>query len=105
MYGLHAPVRLEMERNLVSSAPTPLSLGLPGAGFTRPSNLALDILTGHDEEIRPEDVLIGTCSPSAGLACRPRNTTDSGMMAHADRVHTAPLGDFHRTMERKFRIA
>ncbi|GAA6026570.1 hypothetical protein JCM8202_006267, partial [Rhodotorula sphaerocarpa] len=80
MYGLHAPVRLEMERALVSSAPTPLSLGLPGAGFTRPSNLALDILTGHDEEIRPEDVLI-------------------------DRVHTAPLGDFHRTMERKLRIA
>ncbi|POY70987.1 hypothetical protein BMF94_6014 [Rhodotorula taiwanensis] len=80
MYGLHAPIRLEMERQLVQSAPTPLSLGLPGAGFTRPGNLALEILTGRDEEIRPEDVLI-------------------------DRVQTAPLGDFHRQMERKFRIA
>lgn len=59
MYGLHAPVRLEMERQLVGAAPTPLSLGLPGSGFTRPGNLGLDILTGRDEEIRPEDVLIG----------------------------------------------
>ncbi|GAA5971007.1 hypothetical protein JCM8115_004771 [Rhodotorula mucilaginosa] len=80
MYGLHAPVRLEMERQLVGAAPTPLSLGLPGSGFTRPGNLGLDILTGRDEEIRPEDVLI-------------------------DRVHTAPPADFHRTMERKLRIA
>ncbi|TNY22607.1 proteasome maturation factor UMP1-domain-containing protein, partial [Rhodotorula diobovata] len=56
-YGLHAPVRLGMERALVQQAPTPLSLGLPGAGFTKPGNLHLDILMGRDEEIRPEDVL------------------------------------------------
>ncbi|GAA5877950.1 hypothetical protein JCM3774_004764 [Rhodotorula dairenensis] len=80
MYGLHAPVRLEMERQLVAAAPTPLSLGLPGAGFTRPTNLGLDILTGRDEQITPQDVLI-------------------------DRVQTAPPADFHRAMERKLRIA
>lgn len=67
MYGLHAPIRLEMERQLVQSAPTPLSLGLPGAGFTRPGNLALEILTGRDEEIRPEDVLIGEFSRGESL--------------------------------------
>jgi len=48
-----------MERALVQAAPTPLSLGLPGSGFTKPGNLALEILMGTDEEIRPEDVLIG----------------------------------------------
>ncbi|BGP43087.1 hypothetical protein JCM10449v2_007102 [Rhodotorula kratochvilovae] len=79
MYGLHAPVRLGMERALVSSAPTPMSLGLPGAGFTRPGNLHLDILMGRDEEIRPEDVLI-------------------------DRAQTAQMGDFHLGMERKLRL-
>lgn len=36
-----------------------MSLGLPGSGFTKPGNLHLDILMGRDEEIRPQDVLIG----------------------------------------------
>lgn len=41
-------------------APTPLSLGLPGMGFTKPGgNVHLDVLMGRDEEITPEDVLIG----------------------------------------------
>ncbi|GAA5937241.1 hypothetical protein JCM3775_001589 [Rhodotorula graminis] len=78
-YGLHAPVRLGMERALVQSAPTPLSLGLPGNGFTKPGNLALDILMGLDEEIRPEDVLI-------------------------DRAQSTAMGDFHLGMERKLRL-
>lgn len=42
--------------NAQSHAPFSLS-GL--GGFTRPSNLHLDILTGRDEEIRPEDILVG----------------------------------------------
>ena len=57
-----------MERALVQAAPTPLSLGLPGAGFTKPGNLALEILMGTDEEIRPEDVLIGAFSLSLSLS-------------------------------------
>ncbi|GAA6004404.1 Ump1p [Rhodotorula paludigena] len=79
MYGVHAPVRLMMERQLVSSAPTPMSLGLPGSGFTKPGNIHLDILMGRDEEIRPQDVLI-------------------------DRAQSTPAGDFHLGMERKLRL-
>lgn len=126
MYGLHAPVRLEMERQLVAAAPTPLSLGLPGSGFTRPGNLGLDILTGRDEEIRPEDVLIGAYptllpEPHHRLTqvflslffvyhCDSLPTLDAldsraAPLSPPDRVHTAPPADFHRTMERKLRIA
>ncbi|GAA5871192.1 hypothetical protein JCM8547_001482 [Rhodosporidiobolus lusitaniae] len=78
MFGLHAPVRLMMERSLVQQSPAPFSLSGLG-GFTRPSNLALDILTGRDEEIRPEDVLV-------------------------DRCQTAEAGNFHLQMEKKLRL-
>ncbi|GAA5895500.1 hypothetical protein JCM6882_006271 [Rhodosporidiobolus microsporus] len=83
MFGLHAPVRLMMERDLVQNSPTPMSLSaLSGQSFTRPgANLHLDILTGRDEEIRPEDVLV-------------------------DRAQTASMshGDFHLAMEKKLRL-
>ncbi|GAA5846627.1 hypothetical protein JCM3766R1_005789 [Sporobolomyces carnicolor] len=75
MFGLHAPVRQMMERQLVASTPTPLHLG----GFTKQSNLGLDILMNRDEEISPKDVLV-------------------------DRVETSQLGDFHQAMERKLRL-
>ncbi|GAA5954293.1 hypothetical protein JCM3765_005342 [Sporobolomyces pararoseus] len=75
MYGLHAPVRQMMERQLVGSSPTPLHLG----GFTKQSNLGLEILMNKDEEISPADVLV-------------------------DRVETSQLGDFHLAMERKLRL-
>ncbi|EMS18105.1 hypothetical protein NBRC10512_004160 [Rhodotorula toruloides] len=83
MYGLHAPVRLQMERQLVSSAPTPLSLGLPGMGFTKPGgNVHLDVLMGRDEEITPEDVLIDRAQSSS----------------------TAVTGNFHQMMERRMNL-
>lgn len=41
-------------------APTPINLG----GFTKPSNLHLDILLGKDEEINVGDIYIGTWSLS-----------------------------------------
>jgi proteasome maturation protein len=72
MFGLHAPVRQMMERQLVASSS---SFG----GFTRQSNLGLEILMNKDEEITPQDVLI-------------------------DRVETSQLGDFHSQMERKLRL-
>ncbi|BGP19696.1 hypothetical protein JCM10213_001874 [Rhodosporidiobolus nylandii] len=78
MFGLHAPVRLMMERQVVQQSPAPFSLSSLG-GFTRPSNLALDILMGRDEEIRVEDVLV-------------------------DRLQTTDPGDFHLAMERKLRL-
>ncbi|ORY73076.1 proteasome maturation factor UMP1 [Leucosporidium creatinivorum] len=74
MYGLHAPVRHMMERNIVKQSPLPTSFG----GFMRPSNLSLDILMGKDEEINFGDVL-------------------------TDRVQTAELGDFHTAMEKKMK--
>ncbi|GAA5899837.1 Ump1p [Sporobolomyces salmoneus] len=75
MFGLHAPVRQMMERQIVSSSPKPLHLG----GFTRESNLGLEILLNKDQELSPEDVLV-------------------------DRVETSQLGDFHMAMERKLRL-
>ncbi|SCV69574.1 BQ2448_2594 [Microbotryum intermedium] len=97
MFGLHMPVRQMMERTIVkqvshtrptlsshylrtilmnrarvSQSVVPRSLG----GFTRPSNLHLDILLGKDEQIDVADVL-------------------------RDRVETADVGNFHRAMEQK----
>jgi len=57
MFGLHAPVRQMMERQLVQQANgNNLDIG----GFRNCTNLGLDILRGVDEEIGPRDVLIGT---------------------------------------------
>ncbi|GAA5973069.1 hypothetical protein JCM11641_000397 [Rhodosporidiobolus odoratus] len=78
MFGLHAPVRLMMERGLVQQSPAPFNISSLG-GFTRPGNLHLDILMGRDEELSVEDVLV-------------------------DRAQTAPLGDFHLAMEKKLRL-
>ncbi|GAA5840117.1 hypothetical protein JCM5353_008515 [Sporobolomyces roseus] len=76
MFGLHAPVRQMMERQLVQQANgNNLDIG----GFRNCSNLGLDILRGVDEEIGPRDVLI-------------------------DRVETSQLGDFHLAMEHKLRL-
>ncbi|GAA6023793.1 hypothetical protein JCM10207_001197 [Rhodosporidiobolus poonsookiae] len=80
LYGVHAPVRLMMERELVRQTPAPASLSaLTGSGFTRSSNVHLDVLMGRDEEIEVADVLV-------------------------DRLHTAPAPDFHSQMERKLRL-
>ncbi|KAF8746280.1 hypothetical protein AX14_000075 [Amanita brunnescens Koide BX004] len=51
IYGMHAPMRLLMERKLV--APNPHMSVLPR------SNLHLDILMGRDEAIEPVDVFGG----------------------------------------------
>ena len=57
MFGLHAPVRQMMERQLVQQANgTQVKMG----GSRGKTNLGLDILKGTDEEIGPGDVLIGT---------------------------------------------
>ncbi|KAJ7596837.1 proteasome maturation factor UMP1 [Mycena floridula] len=52
IYGMHAPMRLLMERKLVSHNPT--MPGLPQ------SNVHLDILMGRDETIDLSDVMPGT---------------------------------------------
>ncbi|KAK4055441.1 hypothetical protein OIO90_003279 [Microbotryomycetes sp. JL221] len=54
MFGLHAPVRLQMERAIVKQTPSVASFN----GVLRPSNLHLDILTGRDESIDASDVYI-----------------------------------------------
>ncbi|KAK7064733.1 proteasome maturation factor UMP1 [Favolaschia claudopus] len=51
LYGLHAPMRLLMERKIVSA--NPHMAGLPQ------SNLHLDILMGRDETIEPVDIFGG----------------------------------------------
>ncbi|KAF8887756.1 proteasome maturation factor UMP1 [Infundibulicybe gibba] len=51
LYGMHAPMRLLMERKIVNTCP-PMP-GLPQ------SNLHLDILMGRDETIGPADVFGG----------------------------------------------
>lgn len=94
IHGLHAPIRQLMERQTVSQArlsppPTPTACAhytytqtpIPTAfgGFSRPSNLQLDILLGRDETINIADVL-------------------------TDGVVTAELGDFHSAMEKKLRM-
>ncbi|KII86343.1 hypothetical protein PLICRDRAFT_56067 [Plicaturopsis crispa FD-325 SS-3] len=53
IYGMHAPVRLLMERKIVSQ--NPHMPAMPGYG----SNLQLDILMGRDELIEPVDVFGG----------------------------------------------
>ncbi|KAF5355658.1 hypothetical protein D9756_003975 [Leucocoprinus leucothites] len=50
-FGMHAPMRLLMERKLVNSAPS-----FPGIPQ---SNLHLDILMGRDELIEPADIFLG----------------------------------------------
>ncbi|KAL9716013.1 hypothetical protein Ac2012v2_000457 [Leucoagaricus gongylophorus] len=52
-FGMHAPMRLLMERQAVSSTRT-----LPQ------SNLHLDILMGRDEVIEPIDIFLGLYLPS-----------------------------------------
>ncbi|KAM0791004.1 hypothetical protein ACM66B_004304 [Microbotryomycetes sp. NB124-2] len=76
MFGLHAPVRLMMERAIVKQTPSVGSFN----GVLRPSNLHLDILTGKDESIDVSDVYI-------------------------DRVQSAAdTTDFHTAMETKFNM-
>ncbi|KAF9456814.1 proteasome maturation factor UMP1 [Collybia nuda] len=50
IYGMHAPMRLLMERKMVASTPYMSALA--------PSNLQLDILMGRDETIEPADIFI-----------------------------------------------
>ena len=52
MYGMHAPIKMAMERSLVVKARGPSML-------PRRSNLGLDILNGKDETIDFEDFLNG----------------------------------------------
>ena len=52
MYGMHAPIKLAMERSLVIKARGPSML-------PQRSNLGLDILMGKDETIDFEDFLNG----------------------------------------------
>lgn len=51
-YGMHAPIKMAMERSLVIKARGPSML-------PRHSNLGLDILMGKDETIDFEDFLNG----------------------------------------------
>ncbi|TRM62891.1 proteasome maturation factor UMP1 [Schizophyllum amplum] len=50
VYGLHAPMRLLMERKIVSHG----MQGMPA--MPAQSNLQLDILMGRDESIEPSDI-------------------------------------------------
>lgn len=52
MYGMHAPIKMAMERSLVIQARGPSML-------PQRSNLGLDILAGKDESIDFEDFLNG----------------------------------------------
>lgn len=52
IYGIHAPMRLLMERKIVSQTH-------PFAAAMSPSNLHLDILMGRDETIEPADIFLG----------------------------------------------
>ncbi|GLB36578.1 putative proteasome maturation factor UMP1 [Lyophyllum shimeji] len=52
IYGMHAPMRLLMERKIVSQTH-------PFAAAMASSNLHLDILMGRDETIEPADVFLG----------------------------------------------
>jgi proteasome maturation protein len=52
-YGLHAPMRLLMERKIVASGQPMFS------EMMAPSNLHLDILMGRDETIEPVDIFGG----------------------------------------------
>lgn len=123
MYGLHAPVRQMMERQLVSQvrlavrappfrfgltktapftlqSPAPLSLG----GFMRPSNIHLDILTGNDETINFGDVLTGASRCSHRVLNHVLLMSRPIISLRTDRVQTAELGDFHVAMEKKLRL-
>ncbi|KAL1688051.1 proteasome maturation factor UMP1-domain-containing protein [Schizophyllum commune] len=52
VYGMHAPMRLLMERKIVTQGMQSLP-GMPQ------SNLHLDILMGRDETIEPADIFLG----------------------------------------------
>ncbi|KAG6857658.1 hypothetical protein H0H87_010227 [Tephrocybe sp. NHM501043] len=53
IYGMHAPMRLLMERKIVTQGKNPF------ADAMAPSNLHLDILMGRDESIEPADIFLG----------------------------------------------
>ncbi|KAG6814425.1 hypothetical protein H0H92_007428 [Tricholoma furcatifolium] len=53
IYGMHAPMRLLMERKIVTQGVNPF------ASAMAPSNLHLDILMGRDQTIEPADVFLG----------------------------------------------
>ncbi|KAG6886723.1 hypothetical protein C0992_002669 [Termitomyces sp. T32_za158] len=52
-YGLHAPMRLLMERKIVTQGTNPFTAAMS------PSNLHLDILMGRDNALEPADVFLG----------------------------------------------
>ncbi|KAJ7924468.1 proteasome maturation factor UMP1 [Mycena leptocephala] len=56
LYGMHAPMRLLMERKIVAASPH--MPALPD------SNLHLDILMGRDETIVPADIFGGCAAPN-----------------------------------------
>ncbi|SGY77270.1 BQ5605_C005g03592 [Microbotryum silenes-dioicae] len=119
MFGLHMPVRQMMERSLVKQvshtppkSTLPMTYGIHPVsytaqsvvprslgGFTRPSNLHLDILLGNDEQIDVADVLRG--EEVISLAPYDRLTDNTTASRYTDRVETADVGDFHRAMEQK----
>ncbi|KAG6854082.1 hypothetical protein C0991_010829 [Blastosporella zonata] len=53
IYGLHAPMRLLMERKIVTQGTNPFAAAMA------PSNLHLDILMGRDQTIEPVDIFLG----------------------------------------------
>ncbi|KAG5721984.1 hypothetical protein E4T56_gene18454 [Termitomyces sp. T112] len=53
IYGMHAPMRLLMERRIVTQGTNPFSAAMS------PSNLHLDILMGRDETLEPADAFLG----------------------------------------------
>jgi len=74
IYGLHAPMRLLMERKIVA-----YNSHIPALGYER-DNVHLDILMGRDELIEPQDVF-GGAEIAPGLQ-----------------------GDIHTQMEKKLRM-
>ncbi|KAI0089738.1 proteasome maturation factor UMP1 [Irpex rosettiformis] len=59
VYGMHAPIRLLMERKLVGHNPHMPAL--------RTSNVHLDILMGRDETLEPADFMMPASEMSASM--------------------------------------
>ncbi|KAG6902996.1 hypothetical protein C0995_008569 [Termitomyces sp. Mi166 len=53
IYGMHAPMRLLMERKIVTQGTNSFAAAMS------PSNLHLDILMGRDNTLEPADVFLG----------------------------------------------
>jgi hypothetical protein len=91
VYGMHAPMRLLMERKIVQPVRLPVFKGMIIANTPRQppsfpgmpqSSLHLDILMGRDELIEPADVFLGMFLPLSIVYSMGSNTSP---FRHGDR--------------------